>query len=104
MTWQQAGSRTDGHGQTVPDWDTTTDTELDVYWETASIPGASGEVLDGRDALVIRGLILTNELGINGRDRIVRDGLVYEIDGPVRVVGTPRGVHHAELDVVRVEG
>lgn len=100
MAWLQAGSRTDAHGQAVPDWDAATEAELAVWWQ----PEQGSEALDGRDAVIARVLILTNEQGIGARDRIVKDAETYEVDGPPRLFSTPAGIHHAEIDLVRTEG
>lgn len=41
-------------------------------------------------------LFLPPEAVLDGHDRVVVDGVTYEVDGPPLKQSTPRGVHHIE--------
>lgn len=102
VTWQQPGETVDGYNNPVDDWsdDARTDTTIDVYLEQQS----TSEQLDGRDTTVTRLRLFANELGIQAGHRILRDGLLYTVDGDCAVFNTPAGPHHLECGLKRVTG
>jgi len=64
---------------------------------------------DGRDVMGQRWTLLTNSLTIDANDRIEWDGhpagsQVFTVDGPPAPVPTPRGHHHLEARLRKVEG
>lgn len=99
-TWIEPGVTTDEYGNQVADWDSATETEIRVWIEEA----ATTEQRDGRDTITSRWLMLTNELHITARARIVFQDRTYEIDGEPSVLRTPTGPHHAEMTLLLVEG
>lgn len=48
-------------------------------------------------------LILPPEAQISGRDRVVADGVTFEVVGPPAVQRTPRGPHHIEARLTVVD-
>jgi hypothetical protein len=72
---------------------------------------SSGESFtDGRDILDQRWTLITNHTGIDGNDRIEWGGhpaggtMIFTVDGPPEPKYTPRGAHHLEARLRRVEG
>jgi hypothetical protein len=93
VTWQTVGETTDTRGNTIKTWDPPgSETEIRAYIERSE----TRELTDRGDAIVTRWLLVTNELGIDGYDRVVWDDLTFEVDGHPWKVQTPTGTHHLE--------
>lgn len=101
VTIQRAGTRTDGVGDTQPDWSTPVETEV-LGWLTQL---SASEVLGNRDAQVSDWrLFLPADTTINAGDRVVANGITYEVDGLPANRPTPRGPHHLEAALHAVVG
>lgn len=59
---------------------------------------------DGRDPLVQRWLMVTNDTDVLGYDRITFGSLTFEVEGPPEPVYTPSGFHHTECTLKVVGG
>ena len=57
-----------------------------------------------RDALVRTATMWTNTAGIAGRDRVIADGLTWEVAGPPALVQDAAGAHHLAATLRLVEG
>lgn len=104
VTVVRPAATTDSHGNTVLDYGTgATRTQIAAWMQQDH---RSEPLADGRDPLVQRWLLITNENDIQGRDRIEWDETpaTFEVDGPAYPVHTPAGVHHTEATLRVVEG
>lgn len=87
------GSTTNTYGDQVGDWGYPTVRTFRCRIEQV----AASETIDpGRDALVATYRIYANDLGIGGRDRVVVEGVTYEVVGPPHLVAGRSGTHHLE--------
>lgn len=99
VTWIAPTVTTDAYGN-----------EKRTYGSGTAISGrmqqdhATEPLSDGRDPLVGRWTLFTNEDGISGFDRIVYDGVTFEVDGPVTPSSDGAGFHHAEVLLRQVTG
>ena len=98
-TWLVASATTDMYGNTQPSWSTGTPIACRVDQQARSETDD-----ETRDAVAGRWLLLTNELGIGGRDRVVVGTVTYEVDGQPWVVTDFSGAHHLEATLQAVAG
>ena len=79
VTIRHPGVRTDGYGDEVDDWDTSTTEEAAGYLQHT----ATDEILGrGRDAVSGQGRVfLELSANISAADRVEFDGRVWEVDG-----------------------
>src|SRR5262245_16415564 len=61
-------------------------------------------VADGRDPLLQRWLMVTNDSDVLGYDRITFGSLTFEVEGPPKPTYTPAGYHHTESTLKLVSG
>lgn len=67
--------------------------------------GGSEDGDGGREAEIAEWvLFLHPDVTVDGRSRVVWDGLTFEVDGPPVPAYTPRGLHHFEVGLRRVDG
>lgn len=101
VTIRRAGSSTDRYGATVKDWATATDAVVDGWVAQTS----ALEVTDTREAQVSSWTLYVPEgTDLLGGDRVLWDGITFEVDGPPNRAWTPRGEHHVEARLKLVEG
>jgi len=97
-----AAETTSRYGDTVKDWDNATTTSAKGW---LSITSTTELAEDGREAQVTRTVLsLPAGTAIAGADRVTIDGATYEVDGNPITAYTPRGAHHIEANLRRVEG
>lgn len=91
---------TDGYGDTVPDWENATETEVRGWVQQVT----RGERLttDG-DRLTENWLLITNE-PVTGRARIAWGDYLFTVDGPPAPQHTKAGLHHYETTLRQVIG
>lgn len=97
----KAGTAVDAYGNDVPAWDAVTATPIRCRLEQATRSETTDET---RDALVGTFRLFTNDLTVQGRDRIVVGLTTYEVDGPPALVADGAGTHHLEATLRWVEG
>lgn len=101
--WIVAGLIPDAWGDYAPDWGygyaATVTIACRIEQETGT--EAADET---RDALVRTATMWTNTAGVRGRDRIVADGLTWEVQGPPALVRSATGTHHLAATLRLVEG
>lgn len=104
VTIIHAGTVPNSYGGTDLDWTDEAVTTADTLCWFNDI--SSSEVIDGRDALIsVFHLYLPADTAIEGIDRVLIAGTLYEVDGPISTAGRPqRGVHHLECHLRLVEG
>ena len=102
VTILTAGSTIDRRQNEAVDWSAATETTT-VGW-LAQTSGT--ETRDGRDGQVSTwALLLPADASITALDRVVVDGVTYEVDGPPRSARRPgRGVHHVEVTLKLAKG
>lgn len=83
ITVQRAPLADVGHNDVRPDWSQAVEHDVDGC---SVQPGASAEVLDGRDATVVRWTVFAPAgTDVLASDRVVYGGGTYEVDGePLR--------------------
>lgn len=109
VTILRAATVTDGYGDSAHTWTGST-SKVTKGWlaqiqETeAGAFGASAGA--GRALLAVTRdvLRLPIDTDITAYDRVVVDGITYEVDGKPRRVWTPRGAHHLKVNLRAVEG
>lgn len=95
------GTQADRYGGTDKRWDNA---------EEATVKGwvaqqSRSEVTDGREAQVSGWVLyLDPDATVTGKDRIVWEGITFEVDGPPNPAWTPRGLHHYEVPLRAVTG
>ncbi len=96
VAWQQAASTTDEYGNvSSPEWATPLTRPIRGRLEQASL--AQREETVGRQDVAAAWVFLTNEMGVGPADRIVWDGIAFEVAGqPARVAGAGPD-HHLEV-------
>lgn len=95
------GVRVDAYSDNQPDWTTATSVAT-VGWlaQTSTL-----EDLDGRNATSsLFSLTLPAGTAIFNKDRVVIDGVTYEVDGSPTSAHTPAGEHHLEVPLKVVAG
>lgn len=92
----------DDYDNTVADWSTATSRTVSAYVR----PAAASENVADRDAVTAQWQVHTNDRNIGALDRIVFDGITYEIDGkPLTWDIAPDGeTGHTKLLLRRVDG
>lgn len=89
------------YGDDIVDWANTDETST-LGWLTQL---SGREVLGTRDAQVSDWkLYLAADVDIDAGDRVLADGVTYEVDGPPHHAHTPRGPHHIEVALHAVTG
>lgn len=100
------GSSTDRYGTPSESWaagDVTTRTIVG-YVQPPNRTAAGGELLQaGRDAITYDQLVYTNS-AVSGRERVVWEGVTYEVDGDPDVWNKPNGPGHVEVRLRAVGG
>jgi hypothetical protein len=109
ITIRTPGETTDAYGNTVPDWDTATTRTAAAYvrpQSTSVRPAGNEHVEVGRDVSERSWQVHTNDSAITVTDRIVWDGVTYEVDGdPLRWVSAPGGrLSFTKVQLRRVDG
>lgn len=97
------GSGVDGYGEAAADWSDGAVTRVPI--RAFVQPAGEREVgTDGRDAQISDWLMFTNDLTIDGGDRIEWEARTLEVVGPAGIQSTPRGPSHAEVLLREVQG
>jgi hypothetical protein len=93
----------DSHGNRTPDWTATTDT---VIRGCSLQPGATEEVLGGRDTTLIDYTVYAPAgIDITATDGVDVDGILYQVNGAVRRWSSPTGATgHVMFELRRWEG
>jgi len=100
VTILRPGTITD-RTDTVADWSTATSTHTNGWLAQRS----AAEVLDNRTAGVTGWtLVLPGGTDVRRTDRVTIDAVTYEVDGDPNPAWTPRGEHHVEVSLRRVDG
>ena len=99
VTWIVPSTSTDTYGNTVRTYGSGTSITGRMQQDTAAEPLA-----DGRDPLERRWTLFTNQAGISGYDRIVFDGITFEVEGPPAPTYGAADFHHAEVGLRVVNG
>lgn len=90
---QQPVIVTDRYGNPQEDWDNATKIETTGWLQDLS----SYEALGNRDTISVSSMLyLATGTDINAHDRVVADGVTYEVDGVPKIARTPLGEHHLE--------
>ncbi len=101
VTVQTAVPTIDRYNNSVLDWTSPSETSAKA-WVTQT---GARENHEQRDAVVDTVLAtFPPDTPIGPYDRVVIDGLIYEIDGEPAVRWTPRGPHHLEVQLQAVRG
>ena len=100
VTWMEPGTSEDAYGNDVDDFAAGTSRLIRAWIQQDE----STEQRDGRDTVTSRWLILTNELDLTAKARIIWNGATYVVDGQPEVMFTPQGAHHLEAHLLRVDG
>lgn len=103
VTWITPGEKEDRYHNDADDW------SEDAVTKVENMPAfidqqSTIETVDGRDVAVTKLVMMTNELGIAKRHRIVWDDRTYFVDGDPAIAWTSEGAHHLESRLERVEG
>lgn len=98
------GTTTDGYGNQVPDWAAATSRTAAAYVRPWT-PGDEN-VDAGRDVSDRVWQVHTNDSAVTAFDRIVHDGVTYEIDGDpmIRKLAPGGRLGHTKLRLRRVDG
>ncbi len=101
VTILRAATSTDGVGDTIEDWSTPTETTVNGWLTQIS----ESEVINRRDAQISDAhLFLDADVDILATDRVIANGVLYEVNGPPAHAHTPRGPHHLEVALNAVSG
>ena len=93
--------RTDGYGDSQPNWTGATETTAPGWLAQSS----SSENRDGRNSTsTTLGLFLPAGTVITAHNRVRIDGVIYEVVGAPVSAWTPRGEHHLEVPLELVAG
>jgi hypothetical protein len=96
-----AATTTGRYGDAVKDWDGATRTTVKGWLARKN----QQEVNGTREAEVYDSvLFLAADATITGADRVEWQGGTYEVAGPPNQAWTPRGEHHLEVPLRRVDG
>jgi hypothetical protein len=103
VTILHAATVVDGYGEPALSWANPTSTATQGWLgqreETEPQSAGRTAVTVVRDVLQLpAGTVIT------ARDRVVIDGVTYEVDGQPRNVWTPRGSHHVRVNLTAVAG
>lgn len=99
VTWIVPTTSTDAHGNTVRTYGSGTSITGRMQQDRGTEP-----LSDGRDPLERRWTLFTNQTGISGYDRIVFDGMTFEVEGPPAPAYGASAFHHAEVGLRLVDG
>lgn len=92
---------TDRYNDAVKDWGDATETGVKGWVSQRT----QTEDHDQREAQVSGWILyLHPDASITGKDRIVWEGITFEVDGPPNPAWTPRGEHHLEVPLRVVTG
>ncbi len=92
---------TDRYGNTVKNWDNATPTTVKGWVSQSS----QTEDSDHREAQVSEWrLFLHPNASITGADRVVWEGITFEVVGPANPAWSPAGRHHLEVPLRVVAG
>lgn len=100
VTWLRPIVTADRYGNTAYDWSTPVASDLQARIDQTGADDVNSQT---GTAAVGQWRLLTNELGVDTRHRIVRDDVTFEIDGPPSIVFTPAGPHHLEAKLMAVQ-
>jgi hypothetical protein len=101
VTIVHPGTLTDRYGDTRPDWAAATETETTAWLTQLEV----SEQLLRRDAEVAdHRLFVRPDVTVAAGDRVVGDGLTFEVVGPPHKARTPTAVHHIEAMLRSVVG
>lgn len=103
VAWIVPTSTTDGHGNTKRDYTVPPATSTSISGRMQQDQG-NEPLSDGREPLERRWTLFTNQAGIGGYDRIVFDGMTFEVEGPPAPAYGAAGFHHAEVKLRQVAG
>lgn len=96
---------TDRYGDSIPDPNSSHATTTEVLgWLSqtdATEPTGPGRALV---TLTTEILFLPSGTDIEAHDRVEIDGQLYDVDGEPRAAWSPRGEHHIEANLRRVDG
>lgn len=103
VTILTAGTVTDAYGDTATSWATPTSVAVKGWLAQLEETEPSGP---GRALVTVVRDVLRLPIGtpITAGNRVVIDGITYDVDGPPRRVWTPRGAHHLRVNLRAVEG
>lgn len=102
VTVLTAGTATNRYGDAEKSWGSATSQTVKGW---VARRGGSEDRDGGREAEIADWVLyLHPEVTVDGRARVVWGGLTFEVDGPPVPAYTPRGLHHFELDLRRVDG
>lgn len=109
ITILTATTTTDGYGNTVLDWTSPASRTAAAYVRpvSTSVRPAGDEFVDaGRDVSERAWQVHTNDQAVTAFERVVHDGVTYEIDGDPLVWKTAPGgrLGHTKLQLRRVDG
>lgn len=91
----------DRYGGTNKDWTNPTSSTVKGWVSQQS----GTEIIDGREAQVSTWILyLHPDASVSGKDRVVWEGLTFEVDGPVHPAWKPGGLHHYEVPLRVVAG
>lgn len=98
---QTAANATDRYSDTILDWSAPTEVETTGWLAQVN----TATLNDHRDG-VVTAIVLTLRAGtaIGPHNRVVIDGVTYEVDGEPNRAWTPRGEHHVEVSLRAVVG
>lgn len=103
VTWIVPSTSTDVYGNTVRSYTAPAATSTSITGRMEQNAGTE-PLVEGRDPLERRWTLFTNQAGISGYDRIVFDGLTFEVEGPPSPAYGAGAFHHAEVGLRRVDG
>lgn len=100
-TIQTGTSATDRYNNTITDWSSPTERASKVWFAQQSTIDDN----DHRTATITRGAAtFLLEAALVAGERVVLDGVMYDVVGEPNYAPTPRGQHHIEAQLVAVVG
>lgn len=103
VAWIVPASTTDGHGNVVRNYTVPPAASTSIAGRMQQDQGDE-PLSEGREPLERRWTLFTNQSGIGGYDRIVFDGMTFEVDGPPAPAYGGTAFHHAEVKLRQVAG
>lgn len=101
--WIQPSVSTDTYGNQTRNYEVGPATSTTITGRMQQDTGAE-PLADGRDPLERRWTFFTNQAGISGYDRIIFDGITFEVEGPPAPTYGAADFHHAEVALRVVSG
>ncbi len=92
------------YGNEAPDWTAATSRTIAAYVQTPGRSSGGSENFDLRDALIGDRQMYTNDMAVTGYDRVIFNGITFEVLGPAGQWDNPAGPHHSEIRLRYVEG